>query len=89
MVENAEDEMSFEVRQSELVMGGQGAGDQEHSGAVALNALSDLIIGALLHSHISLSVFIVSNYLCLFCLSPVSSVCMLCFIHCELLYLEI
>lgn len=26
MVENAEDEMSFEVRQSELVMGGQGLG---------------------------------------------------------------
>lgn len=64
--------------------GRPGARDQEHNGAVALNALSDLIIGTLFHNHISLSVFIMSHYLYLFCQSPVSSVCMLCFIHCEL-----
>lgn len=71
--------------------GRPGAGDQEHSGAVALDALSDLIIGALLHNHISLcpSVSLVlSRHLCLFSLGSVSSVCTLCFIRFEFLYLE-
>lgn len=40
--------------------GRPGAGDQEHSGAVALGALSDIIISTLLHHHISPSLFLSS-----------------------------
>lgn len=51
--------------------GRPGARDQEHSGAVALDASSDIIIGTLLHDHISF-------FLSLFCLiTSVGSVCAL------------
>lgn len=73
--------------------GRPGAGDQEHIGAVALDALSDLIIGAFIHNHISLSLCLCVSLsyrlvasLC--SVSAVSFVCMLSFIHSEFLYLE-
>lgn len=53
--------------------GRPGARDQEHNGAVALNALSDLIIGTLPLFHIYLFIFL-SLYL--FCL--ITSVCFVC-----------
>lgn len=57
--------------------GRPGARDQEHSGAVALNALSDLIIGTLLHNHIHLSLSLSSVFLCLVSF-PLSVWCMIC-----------
>lgn len=64
--------------------GRPGAGDQEHRGAVALKALSDLIIATLLHTHPSLSLSVSCLMASVRALSVVVKCCALFVVSCSI-----